>query len=102
MRTAQSSHLQNYEYEADSQTLTVTFLNGAVYQYSGVSFDDYNRMVQSGGSGTAFWAYIRKRYSASKIASGASTGRGKYAPARSTQRADRTGEVPAAKEPRSG
>ena len=72
MNTAQSSHLQNYEYQADSQTLTVTFLNGAVYQYAGVSFDDFNRLMQSGGSGTTFWSAIRNRYRANKIASGVS------------------------------
>lgn len=72
MRTSQSSHLQHYDYDPESQTLTITFINGAVYQYPGVSFDDYNRLTQSAGGGTAFWAYIRGKYTATKIASGAS------------------------------
>lgn len=72
MNTAQSSHLQNYEYQADSQVLTVTFLNGASYQYGGVSFDDYNRLLQSGGAGSIFWSVIRNRYPATKIAAGTS------------------------------
>jgi hypothetical protein len=67
LAVAQSSHLQNYEYDASSQTVTITFVNGAVYRYSGVSFDDYNRLAQSGGSGTAFWAFIRNKYPAQKL-----------------------------------
>ena len=72
MRVSQSTHLQNYEYDASSQTLTITFQNGAVYQYAGVPFEDYNRLVQSGGSGTAFWGFIRGKYTTAKIASGTS------------------------------
>lgn len=70
MQTSQSSHLQNYDYDANTQMLTITFSNGAVYQYPGVSFDDYNRLSQSGGSGTAFWGFIRGKYTATKIAAG--------------------------------
>lgn len=72
MNTSQSSHLQNYEYDPDSSTLTVSFTNGAVYQYPGVSFEDYNRLLQSGGSGTTFWGFIRGKYTGAKIASGVS------------------------------
>ena len=67
MRVAQSSHLQSYDYDADNSTLTVEFQNGAVYQYPGVSFDDYNRLVQAGGAGSVFWAFIRGKYSGQKV-----------------------------------
>ena len=67
MPTAQSHHLQSYEYDQERQTLSVTFVNGAVYMYSGVSLDDYNRLMQSGGSGGTFWSYIRDRYPGQKI-----------------------------------
>lgn len=98
MRTAQSSHIQNYEYQADSQVLTVTFLNGATYQYPGVSFEAYNQFMQSGGSGTAFWSYIRRRYPGSKMASGASMAREQRPGATRTPSAPQ--EPP--QEPRSG
>lgn len=61
MPVAQSSHLQNYDYDPNGQTLTVTFQNGASYQYSGVSMDAYEKLRQSGGSGTVFWAEIRNK-----------------------------------------
>ena len=71
MQTAQSTHLQNFEYDTNSSTVTITFQNGAVYQYPGVSPADYQRLVQSGGSGTAFWAFIRGKYTPTKIVAGA-------------------------------
>ena len=67
MAVAQSSHLQTFEYDGDSQTLTITFQNGSVYQYSGVPVTDFNRMVQAGGGGTVFWDVIRTKYPATKI-----------------------------------
>jgi hypothetical protein len=70
MRVAQSSHLQSYDYDQNTQTLSIEFQNGAVYQYPGVSFEDYNRLVQAGGAGTTFWAFIRAKYSAAKITPG--------------------------------
>jgi lysyl-tRNA synthetase class 2 len=67
MPVAQSSHLQNYEYDPNTQTLTVEFQNGAVYNYAGVPVTEYNDMVQSGGAGTYFWAKIRYRYPTTKV-----------------------------------
>jgi hypothetical protein len=68
MPVAQSSHLQEYEYDAASETLTVQFQNGSVYQYSGVPMDRYEKLRQSGGSGTVFHSEIRGRYAAAKLA----------------------------------
>jgi len=68
MPVAQSSHLQSYDYDTNSQTLTVEFTNGTVYQYPGVSLEDFNRLAQSGGGGTAFWAFIRNKYTGAKVA----------------------------------
>jgi hypothetical protein len=36
MPVAQSSHLQNFEYDPESQTLMITFVNGDIYRYSNV------------------------------------------------------------------
>jgi len=68
MPVAQSSHLQSYDYDGASQTLTVQFLNGTVYQYPGVSLEDFTRLAQAGGGGTVFWSLIRNKYSGTKIA----------------------------------
>lgn len=67
MPVAQSSHLQRYDYDGDTLTLTVEFQNGSVYQYAGVPITEFNNMVQSGGAGTYFWAKIRYQYPTTKI-----------------------------------
>ena len=70
MPVAQSSHLQNYEYDPNSQLLTIQFVNGAVYQYAGVPAYEFYNMAQSGGAGTYFWAKIRGKYPTQLITGG--------------------------------
>lgn len=67
MPVAQSSHLQSYSYDADTQTLTVEFQNGSIYQYAGVPQTEYWNLEQSGGAGTYFHAKIRNNYSYQKV-----------------------------------
>jgi len=67
MPIAQTSHLQSYDYDEDSQTLTIQFLNGAIYTYSGVPATEFWNLQQSGGAGTYFHAKIRNRYPTSKV-----------------------------------
>ena len=67
MPVSQSSHLQSYEYDQSSQTLTIEFQNGSVYQYTGVPLQVYQDFVQSGGAGTYFWAAIRYQYPTAKL-----------------------------------
>jgi hypothetical protein len=69
-KVAQSSHLQSYEYDPNTQTLTVQFVNGSVYQYDGVPITEFHNMAQSGGAGTYFWAKIRNNYATTKISGG--------------------------------
>lgn len=66
-KVAQSSHLMNYEYDPNTETLTITFVNGSVYQYSGVPLTVFHNMAQSGGAGTYFWANVRDKYPATKL-----------------------------------
>lgn len=67
MNVAQSSHLQTYDYEPNSQVLTVQFANGSVYQYSGVPQTVFDTLQQNGGGGTYFWSKIRDQYPATKL-----------------------------------
>jgi len=67
MPVAQSSHLQTYNYDPDTQTLTVGFQNGTIYQYDGVPLTEFHNMAQTGGAGTYFWAKIRYQYPTRKI-----------------------------------
>jgi lysyl-tRNA synthetase class 2 len=67
MPVAQSSHLQAYEYDPASQTLTVQFTNGAVYTYAGVPETEYHNFAQSAGSGAYFHAKIRGQYRTTQL-----------------------------------
>jgi excisionase family DNA binding protein len=67
MPVAQSSHLQSYDYDIESQTLTIQFQNGSTYTYSGVPLTEFNNMVQSGGAGTYFWSKIRNNYPTTRL-----------------------------------
>lgn len=70
MPVAQSSHLQNYQYDPNTQILTIQFTNGALYQYAGVPITDFYNMAQSGSAGTYFWAKIRDRYPTTLVSPG--------------------------------
>lgn len=67
MPVAQSSNLQAYEYDPESQTLTVQFLNGAIYTYSGVPQTVADALVQNGGGGTYFHSKIKDQYHTTKL-----------------------------------
>ena len=67
MNVAQSSHLQRYDYEPNTEMLTVEFQNGTAYTYSGVPQLVYNNLVQNGGGGTYFWSAIRDRFPTTNV-----------------------------------
>lgn len=67
MPIAQSSHLQSYEYDPDTQILTVQFVSGSIYQYFNVPHTEYWNLRQSGGSGSYFHDKIRTSYGYQKI-----------------------------------
>lgn len=67
MPVAQSSHLQSYDYDPETQILTVEFVNGTIYQYAGVPQTEYWNLAQNGGSGTYFHSKIRNNYNFQKI-----------------------------------
>ena len=77
MGVAQSSHLDRYEYNSETQTLTVEFHNGAVYQYAGVPQTVADTFAQNGGSGTFFHAKIRDQYHTTKLTGGESHHKGR-------------------------
>ena len=62
MPVAQSSHMQEHEHDADSQTLRVQFINGAIYEASGVPRHVYDNFRQSSSPGTAWHSMIKGRY----------------------------------------
>ena len=57
-----SSLIQSIGYDANSQTLEIEFVKGGVYQYSGVSEDEYAGLMGSESHGKHFLANIRDKY----------------------------------------
>lgn len=62
MEAAQSTTIQSHGYHGDSQTMTVQFKNGKVYEYRGVPQKVYNQYQQSESQGSFFSNNIKGRY----------------------------------------
>jgi len=62
-----SSNISAIGYEAETNTLEVEFLNGSVYQYAGVSADEYEAMMNADSKGKYLNANIKGRYSFTKL-----------------------------------
>ena len=67
MPVAQSSHLNSFDYDIGSQTLTIAFNNGSVYHYREVPLQEFENLKQAGSPGTYFWQNIRSKYGTTKI-----------------------------------
>lgn len=68
MRTAQSSHIQAYDYDPGTGDLMIQFVNGAVYHYAGVPATEYYNFSQSSSPGIYFHSKIKNQYATTNIA----------------------------------
>ncbi len=55
-----SSNLESIGYDPDTHVLEVAFLNGTVYQYSGVPAHVHSGLMVASSHGSYFDAYVRK------------------------------------------
>jgi hypothetical protein len=62
-----SSIIESSNYEYETQTLIITFKGGSMYQYNGVSVDDYVKFSTSDSVGSEFNKTVSKNYSYEKI-----------------------------------
>ncbi len=62
-----SSNISAIGYEAETNTLEVEFLNGSVYQYAGVSVDEFEAMMSADSKGKYLNANIKGRCSFIKL-----------------------------------
>lgn len=62
MEPATSTTIDSHGYHGDSQTMTVQFKNGKVYEYRGVPQQIYNQYQQSESQGSFFSNNIKGRY----------------------------------------
>lgn len=69
-RAFQSRHLNGGDYDPNTQTLTIQFVNGAIHTYHGVGPTEADTLFQTSSPGTYFHAKIRGKYRERKIAEG--------------------------------
>jgi KTSC domain len=62
-----SSNIRSVGYEDASRTLEIEFLNGRLYQYSGVPEAIYQSLMRAASKGAYFNTYIKDRYPERKV-----------------------------------
>lgn len=62
MPALRSSNLESYEYDAETETLTITFKSGDSYEYDGVPQAVVERLASAASPGKFFYAAIRDTY----------------------------------------
>lgn len=62
-----SSNLSAIGYDPDAQMLEVEFLDGSVYEYSGVPSSEYDALMNADSKGKYFNANIKKTYAFVKL-----------------------------------
>ena len=67
MPMLRSSNLESYEYDAEEETLTITFKSGQSYQYDGVPQSVVERLASAASPGKFFYAAIRDSYSFTEV-----------------------------------
>ena len=55
-----SSNLASIGYEPTTQTLEVEFINGSIYQYSGVPLSVYSGLISASSHGSYLDQYVKK------------------------------------------
>lgn len=70
MRIAQSSHINAHQYDPEARVLQIEFVNGAVYQYSGVDANTYHTFAQSSSPGTYFHNKIKPAFAGALVSPG--------------------------------
>ena len=62
-----SSNISSIGYDADTDTLEVEFLSGAIYQYYNVPQNMYDQLMQAGSKGRFLNTYIKNAYPYSRV-----------------------------------
>lgn len=62
-----SSNIESVGYDSDEQTMEVTFLNGATYQYFDVPEEIFTSMINADSVGSYFAKTVKGTYRFSKV-----------------------------------
>jgi len=65
--TVASSNIASIGYDADTDTLEVEFLSGAIYQYYNVPQNMYDQLIQAGSKGRFLNTYFKNAYPYSRV-----------------------------------
>lgn len=57
-----SSNIKNHKYDSKTETLTITFIGGVTYTYSGVKPDDYIAFENAESKGKHFHTNIKNNF----------------------------------------
>ena len=63
-----SSNIADVSYDAQSNTMSVTFRDGSTYNYFDVPQEAYMRFMDAASKGSYFASYIKNNFSHTKIA----------------------------------
>jgi KTSC domain len=69
-----STVIRAYNYDAEAQELTITFVTGRIYVYLAVPSEAYDEFSTAFSKGTFFNKYIRDAYDYREITPGKSLG----------------------------
>ncbi|HUX16323.1 MAG TPA: KTSC domain-containing protein [Phycisphaerae bacterium] len=67
MPAVASSNIQAIEHDGETDTLTVQFRSGGVYEYSGVSREVYEQFLGVGSKGAFLHRIIKPSYPATRV-----------------------------------
>lgn len=67
MPAIQSSTIAWADYDQETQTLTLTFKNGGIYEYSDLDAKTYANFLDAASQGKFFSQYIRDKYPTNKV-----------------------------------
>jgi hypothetical protein len=65
-----SSVISKYSYDGDSETLTITYVSGMVYNYKKVPLEVYQAMKATTSKGTFLNKYIKGNFEFEKVEGG--------------------------------
>ena len=65
--TIHSSNLKEAAYDTESENLTITFNNGAIYEYNKVPWSTFTKLRLSESQGKFFNENISKKFSYNKV-----------------------------------
>lgn len=68
-RVLQSHHLQSFDYDPLTKSLDITFVNGKVYRYRGVSELEVFNLTRTTSPGRYFHARIKGNYQGEQLES---------------------------------